>query len=835
MNRVRRLSPSRVILLTIFLVISVGLVLVLSLPIEDNTRFAVIVLAVVGTAYYILIADRMFDRSRFWKLLIPVLNTAIITLASFLLHRTIPMIPILYLIAIAAVSIHGGLVSALWSAALATVGHFLVVIFSNTSIPWIDSIALTAAFFFIGVLTGALAEHIQHRTRELEAAITAHQRGHREQEAERAVAHAVSRTLDLNQVLNLALDQSLAALPFDAGAIFLADDAQTTLTLAGSRGIADSTRARLYAFGEGVTGTAAARREVIVSESRAEISVPLIARDGIVGVLNLSAEKSKPIGDEDIALLRAISVSIAIAIDHARLFETLEQRVEERTAKLAALNRIIQVASQSLDLDASLNAALEELITTLNVPGAWIRLLDTESGLLVLRADIGDKTMYRHRQAVRIGEGMSGLVAQDHHPRAVNLEESDLTNREAMLVEGYRSVGAVPLMVEEKLIGVMGVASEKHDHFGAAELLWLSSVANALAVTVENARLFQSVERQVAQLATLREIDRTLNSMLDLTPMLETLLVRLAQVTPYDSAAVLLLEGNFLRAVAARGRDETALRDFALDISNNVIFQRMARTHAPMIIDNIGDDPDWVKVRAVEFGRAWLGAPLIARGELIGQIGLFSTTPRAFTRAHSDLLLAFANHAAITIANTRLRAELREQARRDSLTGVLNHGAFITELRRAGEDACLGNQPLALIMLDLDDFKSYNDTYGHVVGDMVLTVMVQAIRAHIHQSDFVGRWGGEEFGIALLDTDPPRAQMVAARIRATLAETPIVNARDALAHIPPPTASQGIAAIPVSARDVDELIERADRALYHAKNRGKDQVVVAESNSQVVG
>ena len=209
---------------------------------------------------------------------------------------------------------------------------------------------------------------------------------------------------------------------------------------------------------------------------------------------------------------------------------------------------------------------------------------------------------------------------------------------------------------------------------------------------------------------------------------------------------------------------------------------------------------------------------------MIGEISLLSAVPGAFTREHSNLVMAFAHHAAVTIANARLRAELQDQARRDSLTGALNHGAFIESLHQAAQT----NNPLALIMLDLDNYKRYNDQYGHVVGDRVLGVTVQAIRAHIKQSDFVGRWGGEEFCIALLNSNSERAAIVAARIRKTLSTTRIENNSDA--PIPPPTASQGIAAFPESAANVDELIDRADRALYQAKSRGRDQVVIWASD-----
>ncbi|MBI5648899.1 MAG: GAF domain-containing protein [Chloroflexi bacterium] len=596
-------------------------------------------------------------------------------------------------------------------------------------------------------------------------------------------------------------------LHLDGGAIFLADDAQTTLTLAAWRNLTPEVRALLhpYRFGEGITGTAAHERRVIFvsdvhrdvrvrAQMRAfdvvhsQVSAPLIARDRVVGVMSLIAATPRALNADDIALVRAIGASVAVAIDHARVFETLEQRVTERTVELAALNHITQTITQSLDLNAILDTVVSELQTTLQAQEAWVRIFDSKQQALVLQAWQGARNLGARTPVLNLGEGMSGLVARDRQARAVNVEDAELTNRAQWLADGLRSVAGAPMLVDEHLVGVLGVANTQRDRYGENELRWLNAIGNAAAIAIKNAQLFESRERRATQLATLREIDHTLSSMLDLTPMLETMLVLVARIVPYDNALVLLLEGARLRSVATRGTHADLLRDFELDISHNAIFQRMERDRAPRIINDLPNDPDWVPERRTESSRAWLGAPLIARGEMLGQISLFSATPHAFTRDHSDLLLAFANHAAITIANTQLRAALHEQARRDSLTGALNHGAFIAELHALGNGHTHPAQPFALIMLDLDNYKQYNDAYGHVIGDQVLGVTVQAIRAHIHHTDLVGRWGGEEFGIALPGADLARARVVATRIRATLTATEIRDAHGK--QIPPPTASR---------------------------------------------
>ena len=161
---------------------------------------------------------------------------------------------------------------------------------------------------------------------------------------------------------------------------------------------------------------------------------------------------------------------------------------------------------------------------------------------------------------------------------------------------------------------------------------------------------------------------------------------------------------------------------------------------------------------------------------------------------------------------------MEERARLDSLTGVLNHGSFLATLKEQAEKALASGNPLSLIMLDVDYFKKYNDTYGHLAGDKILTALCNTIRGHIKNTDTVGRWGGEEFCISLLNAEAAHAQVVATRISNSMRELKISD-RDGRT-IPAPTVSQGIAIFPLETDDIFKLIDLADQRLYIAKNRG---------------
>jgi diguanylate cyclase (GGDEF)-like protein len=130
-------------------------------------------------------------------------------------------------------------------------------------------------------------------------------------------------------------------------------------------------------------------------------------------------------------------------------------------------------------------------------------------------------------------------------------------------------------------------------------------------------------------------------------------------------------------------------------------------------------------------------------------------------------------------------------------------------------------------MLDIDLFKEYNDRYGHMMGDEILKRLVQAIVPLLDQSDFIGRWGGEEFAIGLPGTDLEQAIQTAEDIRSCLRRIELHNNQSQVVSVP--TISQGIATYPDHARTPGQLVDVADAALYRSKNAGRDQVTSAQS------
>lgn len=221
----------------------------------------------------------------------------------------------------------------------------------------------------------------------------------------------------------------------------------------------------------------------------------------------------------------------------------------------------------------------------------------------------------------------------------------------------------------------------------------------------------------------------------------------------------------------------------------------------------------------------YLCIPIMAQGEALGILH-FQATEQAPSLADAELSFrtTFAGQVGLSVANIRLREALRTQSTRDPLTGLYNRRYLEEMLEREIRRAVRAGHPLGLLMLDLDHFKNFNDTYGHDAGDTVLRESAAFLGRSIRIEDVACRFGGEEFVIILPTADLQAAQARAERIRSKIRELAVLHQGNSLGKI---TVSIGVAGLPLHGTSPKELLNAADAALYRAKREGRDRVVVA--------
>ncbi len=220
-----------------------------------------------------------------------------------------------------------------------------------------------------------------------------------------------------------------------------------------------------------------------------------------------------------------------------------------------------------------------------------------------------------------------------------------------------------------------------------------------------------------------------------------------------------------------------------------------------------------------------IAVPLIARGSIKGALNIYRVGLSEFSEEEFRLAARFADAAALAIDNAHARASLELQAQTDPLTGLWNHRSFHERLRN--EIARVSTDPslsVALLMLDLDDFKRVNDIYGHAVGDQVLAELATQLRSVVRDTDDVCRTGGEEFAIIVRSGDLTAAEALANRVAERIGEANFYEAG-------PVTLSIGIAVGPEHAANPRELVACAEIAMMTAKARGKSRIVVFDADT----
>jgi diguanylate cyclase (GGDEF)-like protein len=352
------------------------------------------------------------------------------------------------------------------------------------------------------------------------------------------------------------------------------------------------------------------------------------------------------------------------------------------------------------------------------------------------------------------------------------------------------------------------VPAEGNDEFGA-----LGKEFNSMARQLE-ARL-EELQRERARLQeAIRRVGESFAAGLDRVGLLE-IVVQTAVDGIGASAGRATMRGpdDRLQEVARAGEPEA--------------FQRALHAAEAAVIDA-------GQVAEIQVGGcSALAAPLGASEDGDQVIGIVSVSrgDRAFTHGERELFAYLTNQASVSVENVDLHETVQRQAVTDELTGLFNHRRFQEVMTAEVERARRYGHELGLIMLDIDNFKQVNDTYGHLQGDMVLGEVARVLRQSSREIDEPARYGGEEMAVALPQTDLEGAYQFAERVRGRIEalELPLLNT-DGVLRV---TASFGVASLAsAGTADKDALVAAADGALYEAKRAGKNRTVRAATGAR---
>lgn len=327
----------------------------------------------------------------------------------------------------------------------------------------------------------------------------------------------------------------------------------------------------------------------------------------------------------------------------------------------------------------------------------------------------------------------------------------------------------------------------------------------------------------LAELFTLQKISQAISSIFDMNELLKFINDVVIGVMGVTSSSIALYNstGDRLKMQVTSIYDTRERAILSDNINSPALME--ATDECRILIDNDvnPNNYDFTKGRNV---KSFLCAPLQLKGKTHGLVLIEHSIPNAFDDANVKLLEIITQQVSIAIENARLYEQLHEHANTDGLTQVYNRVYFQTRLREELCNAKENGYEVSVIIYDIDNFKDYNDTYGHLFGDEVLKSMATTVKESVRKDDVVARFGGEEFIILFSRTGEDVAYQKAEELRKKLSNI-TVNCKDNIISRPV-TVSMGVSTFPKFAENEFELIDSADQALYEAKRRGKNCVVL---------
>ena len=332
------------------------------------------------------------------------------------------------------------------------------------------------------------------------------------------------------------------------------------------------------------------------------------------------------------------------------------------------------------------------------------------------------------------------------------------------------------------------------------------------------------------RLQVLGEIVATANSILEPRRVINVIMSQIQELIPSEAWSILLVneETGELAFEMALGEKSSDLNDTRIKLGEGVAGW-VAQTGEPAIVNDVRRDRRF-QAKFDELTRfqtrSILCAPLISRGRTIGVVEIMNRAVGSrFTKRDMNLLLTLVEPAAIALENAFLFQKTEQLAVTDDLTKLYNSRYLNSYLEQAIGRAREVSGSLAVMFLDLDGFKSINDRHGHFYGSRTLREVGNLIRSAVREEDVVSRYGGDEFVIVLPDTDAEGAVAVAERIRNALKSHRFLAEFGLEARL---SASLGLSLYPDHGKEPQELMQKADQAMYSVKVRGKDAVCVAK-------
>ncbi|HET7031179.1 MAG TPA: diguanylate cyclase [Candidatus Limnocylindrales bacterium] len=567
------------------------------------------------------------------------------------------------------------------------------------------------------------------------------------------------------------------------------------------------------------TPTPDAREIYAANGIRSVCFAPMVFRGERLGLLVLYHDRVHAWSTEETALARGFADQLATAVGNAKLSDSVRslaarlEAVQDLAIRLNRTRSLAEIADQIIEGTQRLIAHDSIRVYRVDHETGWCEPVAFR-GMFGGRSDPSPEDL-----RVRIGDGLTGWAAEHNETVLVGDGTTDPRALRRFLSIASESFLVVPIHFEDHVRGVIVVSALGRDRFGPEDETTMTIFASYAAQAIVNAsqldqldRQRRELEHQLASQRRLLEVNERLLSTRDPKGVLELIADSLKVIVPYDSLTIYRcdFEAGVRRAVVARDRFAEVILGYAGPILIGITGWVIEHGEGVCANDAL-NDPRSIQIPGTPpEPEAMIVVPVRVAGEVVGTLNVarIGGEEAWFSQTEFELVQLFAGQASLALENAEAHGAISVRADHDALTGLRNHGSFQRELGDAIATADGGS--FAVLMLDLDDFKGFNDTCGHPAGDALLAGIGEALRSATRSGDRLYRYGGDEFAAILPGASRIDAFEVVDRIRRGVGSIATPTG-------PRVTISAGVACFPDDGASKDALVAAADQSLYLAK------------------
>lgn len=677
-------------------------------------------------------------------------------------------------------------------------------------------------------------------------------------------AEILSGTLNFNEVLNHILDSIQNVVPYEAAEVMLLENEQVRVvryhTWYGHKNVSALEHGMPIKTMNNLVQVVASHQPLLITDTdaypdwvvypdsrwvKSYVCSPIEIQGVVVGFLNIFHSQPGFYKETHADRLISFADQAALALQNARLYSAAQSNARQ----MQVLNDITQAALNASDPTSLLNSLTDNLGELFNTQGIYITRYDEASGQVtsVAAAEPYRQTYMNIRFSANIPNLTQSALNLGQVLAVDDICDSPYSNPAVSQVMPNRSILTIPLIADGRKLGAVLIGHEQPHHFDENEITLAERAGGQIALAITKSELIEAERRQSARLSRANQLITSLGQVAaktDISANVDDILSAVGNelksmgffclaalgTQPEKEMNIRYLSAESRGIRLAESLSGLSLRDFTLSASNFISYPQLVNERQPVYLPQIDILMDYfsssfqrgvsdilIKAMHIDTHQPAAFLPLVVKEQVIGLLGL---TKQDLSEEDVPSLSLFSSELANALEKSRLHEEIQRLSITDDLCGIYNRRGLFAFGEHEVERALRFNRPMSIMMMDIDLFKKANDKLGHLAGDQILRAFADCCQANVRDVDIVGRYGGDEFVVLLVESDQQASLAAAERLRT------------AIKKLKPSgegwqfdvTVSCGMTTLTSDTPNLEALINRADKALYKAKRQGRDQV-----------